>query len=334
MYNKDLIYIVTGCTGYVGNVLTKELLKNGCRVIGLARNEEKVKRVFGENAPEIVYGDIRKKEDVVRLFAVEGKKVVIHTVAYVSIDNDYDRLYDITVRGTENIVDEAIKSDVVKFLQISSTEAIDHKLVLDKELKGYKPNPDLVKSAYGKVKAIADKTVLTAVGEKGLNASIILLASVLGPGDYSTSHMTQMIISYAKGKLPASVKGGYNEFDVRDMAKVLDAIVEKSKKGENYLFANKKSEINEILGYVGEVTGRKKLPALPIWVAYLGVPFVKLWCAITKKRPLYTATALGSIKANSDFPIDKVKEEFGYSPRPLRETVVDHVEFLKEIGSI
>jgi dihydroflavonol-4-reductase len=334
MFNKDLVYIVTGCTGYVGNVFTKKLMENGCRVVGLARNEEKVKSVFGDNAPEIVYGDIRDKEAVEKLFKVEGKKVVIHTVAYVSIGNDYDRLYDITVRGTENVVEAAVKSDTVKFLQISSTEAIDHKLVLDKELKGYKPDPALVKSAYGKVKAIADRIVLSAVENHGLNASIIMLASVLGPGDYSNSHMTQMIISYAKGKLPASVKGGYNEFDVRDMANVLDAIVEKSKKGENYLFANKKSEINEILGYVSEVTGGKKLPALPIWVAYLGVPFVGLWCKITKKRPLYTATALGSITANSEFPIDKVVEEFGYSPRPLRETVIDHVEFLKEIGKI
>ena len=43
---SDLTYIVTGCTGYVGNVITKKLLDEGCNVVGLARDEEKVKRVF------------------------------------------------------------------------------------------------------------------------------------------------------------------------------------------------------------------------------------------------------------------------------------------------
>ena len=43
---KDVTYIVTGCTGYVGNIITKKLLDEGCTVIGLARDKEKVKRVF------------------------------------------------------------------------------------------------------------------------------------------------------------------------------------------------------------------------------------------------------------------------------------------------
>ena len=58
---KDVTYIVTGCTGYVGNVITKKLLSEGLSVVGLARSEEKVKRVFGDNKPTVVYGDIRGK---------------------------------------------------------------------------------------------------------------------------------------------------------------------------------------------------------------------------------------------------------------------------------
>ena len=56
---KDLTYIVTGCTGYVGNVITKKLLDEGYNVIGLAKKKEKVNRVFKEKTPTIIYGDIR-----------------------------------------------------------------------------------------------------------------------------------------------------------------------------------------------------------------------------------------------------------------------------------
>ena len=44
--NKEVTYIVTGCTGYVGNVITKKLMSEGCKVIGLARSETKVKKSF------------------------------------------------------------------------------------------------------------------------------------------------------------------------------------------------------------------------------------------------------------------------------------------------
>ena len=64
---KDVTYIVTGCTGYVGNIITKKLLDEGCTVIGLARDKEKVKRVFKEKSPTIIYGDIRNKEDIEKL---------------------------------------------------------------------------------------------------------------------------------------------------------------------------------------------------------------------------------------------------------------------------
>ena len=38
---RDYTYIVTGCTGHVGNVLTKKLLAEGCRVVGFARSPKK-----------------------------------------------------------------------------------------------------------------------------------------------------------------------------------------------------------------------------------------------------------------------------------------------------
>ncbi len=44
--NNEFTYIVTGCTGYVGNMITKVLIKDGHNVIGLARSEEKVLKQY------------------------------------------------------------------------------------------------------------------------------------------------------------------------------------------------------------------------------------------------------------------------------------------------
>ena len=107
----EIIYIITGITGYVGNVIAKRLLEENKHVIGLARSKEKIRKVFKKDYEnlEIVYGDIRSKEDIAKLFKYENKKyVVIHLVAYVTIgEGDKETLYSITLGGTKNIVDES-----------------------------------------------------------------------------------------------------------------------------------------------------------------------------------------------------------------------------------
>ncbi len=332
---KNCTYIVTGCTGYVGNVITKKLLNDGCRVVGLARSEEKVKKVFDGVKPEIVYGDVRNIDDLEKLFIGEGPFVVFHTVAYVTIgEGKMQDLFDVTVGGTENIIKVALKRNVVKFLHISSTEALPHKLQLLPDLSNYVPDPNKASKGYGKAKSTADLAVLTAVKENGLPASLLLFAGVLGPGDYFGSHMSQVMIDFVNGKLPASVNGGYNDFDIRDVVDVLPKIVENARVGESYLFANKPDKINDILSSVAEVFGKKLPVTLPMWIAYVGLPFLWLGAKIAGKRPLYTLASLASLKANTNFPIDKAKEEFGYNPRPLEETVKDHAKFLVDVGLI
>ena len=62
---------------------------------------------------------------------------------------------------------------------------------------------------------MSSKTFIKAVKENNLPASLLLLAGVLGPGDYSNTHMTQVMIDFISKKLPASINGGYNDFDIR-----------------------------------------------------------------------------------------------------------------------
>lgn len=333
--DKSWTYIVTGCTGYVGNVITKKLMELGCRVVGLARSPEKFERVFFENQPEVVYADIRDKEALRALFSHKGPTVVIHTVAYVSIgEGNPQELLDVTVGGTQNMLELSQEYGVSKFLHISSSEAIPHGLKLKPDMSNYIPTPENARKGYNRAKSMADVAVLKAVYETGLNASLLLLAGVLGPGDFSNTHMTQVMVDYINGNLPASVDGGYNDFDIRDVADVFEAIVDNTRPGESYIFANKPDKINEVLNYVAEVTGRKPLPTLPIWIAYVGLPFLFLWSKLTGKRPLYTSASLASLQADTDFPLTKSTEQFGYCPRPLRETVHDHVAFLIENGMV
>ena len=232
------------------------------------------------------------------------------------------------------MIDVSLNHNIHKFFHISSTEALPHKFKLEPDLSNYIPTPKKARKGYNRAKSEADVIVLKAVKEHNLPASLILLAGVLGPGDYSNSHMTQVMIDYINGKLPASVNGGYNDFDIRDVTDVLPEIIKNARTNESYLFANKPDKINEVIHYVSEFTNRKMLPTLPMWTAYVGLPFLWLASKITKNRPLYTSASLASLRADTNFPLDKVKNEFGYNPRPLKETVEDHIKFLIEEGYV
>ena len=139
---EETIYIITGITGYVGNVFAKTLMDKGLNVVGLARDENKVNRVFKDKKPTIIYGDIKNIDDIEKLFIDDTKEyVIIHTVAYVTIgEGDKKELFDVTVGGTKNMLDASLHHKVKKFLHISSTEAIPHGIKLDKYLKNYNPS--------------------------------------------------------------------------------------------------------------------------------------------------------------------------------------------------
>lgn len=329
---NTMTYIVTGCTGYVGNVLTKRLMADGHRVVGLARSAEKARRVFGEDAPRIVYGDIRNPEELEPLFEGEGPFTVIHTVAYVTIGEGSDEeLLAVTVGGTENIV-RACLAHGARLLHISSTEALPKGLRLLPDLSNYIPDPKRTRAGYSRAKSMADKLVLDAVKNDGLSASLLMIAGVLGPGDFSITHMTQLMIDMIEGRLPVSIDGGYNDFDIRDVADVLPAILERAEDGETYLFANKPDKINEVLSYVHDCTGRPMPKTMPLWLGYVFLPLLWVSAKLSHTRPLYTSAALASLASDANFPIDKAVERFGYTPRPLAETVRDHVDFLVEQG--
>ena len=323
------IYIVTGATGYVGNSIIKKLMELKKNVIGFARSKAKAKLVFKDSMPDLIYGDIRNIEDIEKCFSPKNDYVIFHTVASVSIGEIPNKLlYETTIDGTKNLLELTRKYRVSKFFQISSTDSLPRDLTLLPDLSNYRPEPEKLKRGYSQAKAMVDSLVLEECSTTGLNASILMFPSVLGPGDYSNTHMSQMMLDYVNDRLPASIDAKYNIVDIRDITDILEAIINKARPREMYLFSTRPYEINYILSIIAKLKNKKPLKALPMWAAYAGLPFLQIGSLLTGKRPLYTARALEALEANSAFPNDKVRNELGFSPRSLYHTVKEHLEFI------
>ncbi len=325
------VYLITGVGGHLGNTVARELLAAGETVRGFAMPSEDITMLYGD-AVSIVRGDVRDKPSLEPLFYglnEDDEVYVIHCAGIVSVASKYDqRVVDVNVHGTENVVNLCKEHKVKKLVYISSVHALPelpHGNIIH-EVEGFQP--DSVMGLYAKTKAAATQIVLEAA-KSGLDATIIHPSGIIGPNDYGHGHLTQMVISYLNGSLTACVKGGYDFVDVRDVADGVIAAADKGKKGECYILSNRYIPVRELLNTLSRVTGGKKIKTvLPLWFAKMTAPLAELYYKIRHESPLYTRYTLYTLTSNSLFTHEKANRELGYEPRDFSATMRDTVSFL------
>lgn len=330
------LYLVTGAMGYLGNTIISKLAAQGKLIRGLALpNDSSV--TYTQPNVEIFYGDVCDKASLDPFFAhnADTQLVVIHTAAIVSISSRFDeKVFQVNVQGTKNIVELCLQHHVKKLVHTSSVHAIPEQQHGELITEVSEFNPKLVHGLYAKTKAAASQIVINAT-KKGLNASIVHPTGIIGPGDYGRSHLTQLVISYLNGSLTSCVNGGYDFVDVRDVADGIISCADKGKLGECYILSNAFFTIQNILDQLHQITGKKKLKSiLPLWFAKLTAPFAEIWYKIIRQPPLFTSYSLYTLESNGNFSHAKATKELGYCPRPLKSTLTDMAYWLESYNRI
>ena len=234
------LYIITGANGHLGSTIIRYLIKlKNTYIRGLVLNKENL--IIAKNI-EYIVGNIVDKTSLLPLFNEKekfDKVIVIHTAGIIDISGDInEKIYNVNVNGTKNIVDMSLENNVDKFLYTSSVHAIPENKNNAKITEIDKFSADKVIGGYAKTKAIATEYVLEAV-KKGLNAIVVHPSGIIGPYDNSGNFLVQLVNNYIQGKLPACVKGGYDFVDVRDVAKGCILAINKGKIGRTYILSNK-----------------------------------------------------------------------------------------------
>ena len=322
------LYIITGAAGHLGSTIIRRLLKEECLIRGLILPSEK-----GEFTSRVSYytGDITKPSSLEDIFSnTEDYQVyVIHTAGLISIaDDDYEKLYSVNVKGTENVIEKCLEHHVKRLLYVSSVHAIpeiqNHVI---SEISSFDSFD--VDGSYAKTKAEATEAVLEAVSSGLLDAVIVHPSGIIGPYDDGHNHLVQLVKMYISGKLPAGVDGGYDFVDVRDVAEGCLEAITKGRSGECYILSNKYLSIRDLFENIRKVIGGRKKICLPVWVAKLFEPFFRMISKATNTRPLYTRYALETIEGNGHFSHLKATQELGYRPREMGDTIADTIAWLR-----
>lgn len=320
--------VVTGASGHVGNNLVRELNRRGIKPRVVIHNSDHAEKSLKGLDFHAVKGDVTDLSSMIDAF--KDAEMVYHCAAWISITPGmYKKLRKVNVDGVLNVLEACSKNNVKRLVHVSSIEALGDpgEGVVATEEMGF--NPDKAMLEYGVTKAEASILIQEAVKE-GMDIVTVCPVGIIGPNDFKSSQMGNMMIDFYHGKLPAYPGyGGFDWVDVRDVADAVILAGEKGKSGEFYILTGGHTTNFEMMEILEKVTGKKKPKiALPYWLMSSAGFFAEFYYKATGKEAVITRDSARILKSDLRASSEKAKKELGYSPRPLEQTFKDHFEWL------
>ena len=321
--------LVTGGSGFIGGVLIRELLERGRTVRVLVHRDA---GPFAELPVECVRGDIRDPDSLD--LAMEGVDRVFHLASLISLAGDLGgRVTGTNVDGAENVARAALRAGVSRFMHFSSIHAFD---LTDttRTITEEAPRVGSEHPIYDRTKWAGEQRVRAAVAE-GLPAVILHPVGVMGPFDKQPSRIGRVLLDLEAGRFPMLIPGGFDWVDVRDVVAGALLAEEKGRIGESYLLSGSWASARQLGEMGASVTGVHP-PSLdvPMWVASALAPLGDFWSWLSGKEAQLNSDSLVALKASRMISNAKAREELGYEPRPLEQTIADTYRWFDEQGML
>ncbi len=324
--------LVTGSTGFIGNVLIQKLLEKDRKVRAFLRPTSDL--IALKDLPiERVTGNILNMQSLLKAF--QGIDTVYHLAAKISIMPGEDRLTrEINLEGTRNVIRACRDARVKKLIYTSTIHALKEPpmgTTIDEDMPYDSENE---RGEYDRSKAQASIEVLEA-GKGDLHTIVVCPTGTLGPYDWRLSAITQTFLDFYNGKMKMAIGGAYDFVDVRDVAQGHILAAQKARSGENYILSGQRVTMKEMFGMLSQVTGIGS-PGLylPMWLARAYCCFTPVYYKLSGSTPRFTNYSLNTLASNSFISHSKASRELGYDPIPVKESIKDTFKWFKDVGII
>ena len=272
--------LVTGGTGVIGEGVIPELIGRGHTVRLLSRHAEDDARQWPDVEPFV--GNVA--DGATLAGAADGCDLVMHIAGIVSEESPELTFADVNVGGTRNMLEEARRARVDRFVFVSSLGA------------------DTGQSAYHQSKRGAERLVESS----GVQWTIVRPGNVYGPGDEVVSSILKMVRA-----LPAVpvIDSGDQEFQPiwhEDLAKILATAAERNDVAGQTLEAagSEITSLNDLIERFREITGRSPLRVpVPSALAQFGVDENKL--QMLKEKNIVRGTSAAHALGIETTPLDR-----------------------------
>jgi dihydroflavonol-4-reductase len=320
--------LVTGATGFLGQVLVPRLRADGHAVRVLERTPC---AAFDGLGVERATGDVTRPDTLSA--ALDGVERVIHMAGLVShAEADRERLLEVNVSGTEHVLAAARAAGVARVVHVSSIAAVGTTPDPDAPLDEESPYSRVAASfPYSLSKRLGEQAALAAAAQ-GQDVTVANPGHVLGAGDVngiSTFHIRKILT----GELRMTLPGGISYVDVGDVVDGIVRVLERGRTGRRYILATPDGGLShvELSRRVLALAGieRRTFHVPGAAAAFGGKVAARL------RIPLpVDATELDSARYWWCCSSDRAIAELGYAPHPIDEALRATIDWYRERGDV
>jgi len=318
-WNNRNVFI-TGCTGFLGSYLAKELVNQGANVTGLVRDIVPQSNLYtGEEYKKInmVSGEIENEPLLERILGEYEIDTVFHIAAQAIVgvaNRNPLATFETNIRGTYNLLEAARRSPLVKRIIVASSDkAYGEQTRLpyheDMPLKGSHPY-DVSKSCTDLLAQAYHKTY-------GLPVCITRCGNLYGGGDLNFNRIIpHTIMSVLKGERPVIRSDGKfirDYFYIEDAVKAYLLLAEKMTdlklEGQAFNFSN---EIQlTVLELVNKILELMKSDLTPVILNQGSNEIIHQYLSAKKAREILGWKPSFTLEEGLTRTIDWYREFFG-----------------------
>jgi len=308
--------LVTGPTGFLGSHLVERLRAAGHRVRALVYGPLKNGIAAGPGLA-VLPGDITSTESVAS--AVRDIDVVFHTAALVSNWAPWRAFEALTVQGTENLLQAAVRSGVKRFVHISTIRVYDDRFCRKQGTvtedaphgkRGFRAFGN-----YARAKVLAEAAVWRMSGR--LPVSVIRPAWIYGPRDEVIVPALVRFLKSPHARWPSRHDPCADPIYVTDVADcAIAAAVAPAAVGQAYHAAPPtRISVREFLGALCRALGFE-IPerSMPYAVAAVAAHTSEWFACLTRRRaaPAYNRAGLAILTQDVRHSPAKAERDFGW----------------------
>jgi dihydroflavonol-4-reductase len=311
---------ITGSNGLIGSFIVRKLLSHNHTIRALCRKNSDL-GLLKDVAHKIewVEGDITDVRSLEK--NLEGIKTVIHAAAIVSFaPSEKNKMFQVNIEGTANVVNAALHNKVDQFVHISSVAALGRRKNLPLVDENIYWENSSYNTNYATSKYFAELEVWRGM-EEGLNGFIVNPSVVMGPGNWNEG--STKIFKYLWDESLFYSAGEMNFIDVRDVSDIIYRLMSEEKANrERFLLNASQMPYKEVFYKIADEFGKKrpKFEAGPL-LSEFAWRFEALKSMVTGKNPLITKETAKLSRHSFVYDTTKIRKLLNYEFTRPEDTI-------------